>query len=100
MRYCLGELRAAKISRVRDSSEATKGKTMHNGSCQHLRASCEFSKGELGRTIPQWYKHVRRHLPVESDQESFPKLASIHASGKTILYFFFSGFTLFLVRAL
>lgn len=52
MHYCLGELRAAKISGARDCSEAAKCKTKHNGNSQHLRASCEFSKGELGRTIP------------------------------------------------
>lgn len=48
----MGELRAAKISGVGGCSEATKCKTVPNGSSQHLRASRAFSKGELGRTIP------------------------------------------------
>lgn len=78
MCYCLGELRVAKISGVRDSSEATKCKTMHNGSCQHLRASCEFSKGELGRTIPAVVQACQNTPSGEIRPGEFPQ-AGLHS---------------------
>lgn len=96
-----GNSEPQRISGDRDSSEAAKFKAMYNGTSQHLRASREFSRVGWGDRYQQWYEHT------SEDTFLWHQITTISSSWttlmlqkKTTLYFFFSGFSLFLMRTL